>query len=288
MPSIPGINGITGYVIGPTHEASPHEMQGDVVDPRHSHWGQQAKPYPWQVIPMGPYPGIFNPIDGMIEDDSGWGLQSGMVGQDPTSDQTPAYHAAPYPNEGPTARTADQLNVHGRNEGSARQLMQSMYIHGMRTGAGLKRLFLPQMLAKQDEITAFYNPVKGEDLVPPVPGHIGSVAFGFNVNDHVSNPYAKKNAYNFDTSHRHRRFGAGPIPGNHLWLRARGRPLVRSFTNVYHFPTSGAFAGDDPGATFSIDGAILQTTPPQYSSPPQVNLAPTSPNDASVPDISFW
>lgn len=287
MPSIPGINGITGYVIGPTHEASPHEMQGGIVDPKHAHPGEQAKPYPWEVIPMGPYPGMVNPVDGMIDAESTWGLRAGMVGQDHTADQTPAYHAAPFPIDGPRSHSPDQLTMAGRHEGSTRQLLQSMRIHGLRTGAGLKRLFMPQMLSKQDKWDAFYNPEMGADLVPKVPGHIGSVAFGFNVNDHVSNPYAKVNAYNFNTAHRHRRYAAGPIPGNFLWLKARGRPLVRSFTNVYHFPTSGAFAGDDPGATFGIDGAILQNTPTQYSSPPQVNLAPSS-QTGQVPEISFW
>lgn len=285
-----GINGITGYVIS-SPEAPPFEQQGGIADPRHGIAGEQASPYPWENVPMGPYPGLIQPIDGLVDNLSDYGLPSGMLGQDPTGDQTPSnYNAAPYSQENPTAPMADQIGIHGRNEGSRRQLLDSLRVHAHNTGAGLKRLFLPQMLAKQDDWNAFFNAIQGEDNVPKVPGSVGMVAGGFNVNDHVSNPYAKVNGFGFDTSHRHRRYAYGPIPGNTLWLKARSRPMVRSLTNMHQFPTSGAFAGDDPGATFGIDGAVLQNTPTQYAPPPQPYLGSPIQDtpDNGVPDISFY
>jgi hypothetical protein len=146
------------------------------------------------------------------------------------------------------------------------------------------------MLAVQDNWTGFYNPVPGEDMVPAVPASIGTVAFGQNVNDHVSNPFAKKNQYGFNTSHRHRRYAGGSIPGNTLWLRARSRPMVRSFTGQYNFPLSGAFAGDNPGASFGIDGAILTSTPTEYAPPAQPYLGPVMQDTqaSDVPEISYY
>lgn len=286
--TIAGVNSITGYVISEP-QAPPFEQQGRPVNPAHSNWGEKASPYPWEVVPMGPYPGKISPVDGIVEqEDSQWSIPAGYLSQDPTADQTPAYNAAPFPKEGPLLPSPDQMDVHGRKEGSIRQLLESASIHASNTGAGLKRLFLPQMLAKQDNWQLNYNAVSGEDLVPATPPQIGVAAFGFNVNDHVSNPYAKKNQYGLNQSHRYRRIATGSIPGNTLWLRARSRPLVRSLTGNYHFPVSGAFAGDDPGATFDINGAILTNTPTQYDTPPQVNLAPSLSDTSTVPEIPYY
>lgn len=285
-----GISGITGYVIS-NPEAPPFEQQGGIADPRHGIPGESASPYPWENVPMGPYPGLMRPIDGMIDDNSDYGLPSGLLSQDPTGDQTPSnYNAAPFSHENPLAKMADQVDIVGRREGSTRQLLDSLRIHASNTGAGLKRLFLPQMLSKQDNWNGFYNPVPGEDNVPKVPASIGMVAGGFNTNDHRNNPNAKVNSYGFDTAHRHRRYATGPIPGNMLWLKARSRPMVRTLTNQYNFPTSGAFAGDDPGASFSIDGAILSNPPTQYAPPTQAYLGdPISANaDNGVPEISYF
>jgi len=290
MPGPSGVNGITGYIIA-SPEAPPFDQQGGTVNPKHAVSGEQASPYPWENAPMGPYPGLMQPIDGIIGETSDYGLPAGMLGQDPTSDQTPStYNAAPFLRENPSSKMADQMDIHGRAEGSTRQLLDSLRVHASNTGAGLKRLFLPQMLARQDNWTGFFNEVPGEDNTPVVPGSVGMVAGGFNVNDHRSNPYAKVNAYGFNTSHRHRRFATGPIPGNTLWLKARSRPMVRTLTNQYNFPVSGAFAGDDPGATFSTAGAVLTTVPSEYVPPPQPYLAPVSNNPVAsdVPDISYY
>jgi len=293
MANIPGVNAITGFVVT-NPEAPPFEVHGYPVHAEHSNPGEQASPYPWENIPMGPYPGLMQPIDGMITEigSDQNAMEAGYLAQDPTADQTPAYHAAPFPTEGPTSPTADQLDMSERLRGSTRQLLESASIHASNLGASLKKLFLPQMLAKQDDWTAFYNPETGNDNVPKIPGQFGNNVYGIGVNDHISNEYAKVNAYNFNTAHRHRRYAGGPIPGNTMWMKPGGRPMVRSFTGIDHFPLSGAFANDDPGATFGYQGAILQNIPSEYVAPPEPNLAPnivaTTVPPQSIPEINFF
>ena len=238
-----------------------------------------------KLVPLGPFPGMMNPIDGMIATlpSSDASLDAGLLSQDPTADQTPITHAAPFPSEGPVDKNAEQLDVEGRRIGSTRQLLDSLRVHASNTGASLKRLLMPQMLAKQDQWTGFFNPESGNDIVPPIPGSVSYNAGGFGANDHISNAYHKSNEYGFNTAHRHRRFATGPIPGNFMWMKPGGRPMVRSFTGQHNFPTSGYFAGDDPGSSYSYQGAVLVNTPPEYVAPPQVNLGAAAIDINSAP-----
>jgi hypothetical protein len=182
---------------------------------------------------------------------------------------------------------ADQMDMRGRNEGSRRQLLNSLWIHAHNTGASLKRLFLTTYGSKQDNWTGFFNPVQGDDIVPNIPGSVSNNAGGYGANDHTNNAYHKANTYGFNTSHRHRRYATGSIPGNYMWLEPAARPQRRSFTSQYKFQTSGAFAGDDPGASFNTYGAILTATPPNYNAPPQPNLG-NAPASEPVPSIAFY
>lgn len=288
--TVPGVNGITGFVVS-NPEAPPFEVQGGPADPSHGNPGETARPYPWEVVPMGPYPGSIDPLPGIV-DDNGSGtnaLLAGQLSQDPTADQTPANdHAAPFLTEGPNALQADQMDVRRRNAGSRRQLLNSLWLHAHNTGAGLRRLFDFTYGSKQDNWEGFYNPIPGEDIVPTVPGSIGYQANGFGVNDHMSNAFRKQNAYGFDTAHRHRRYAASPIPGNTMWMKPGGRPMVRTYTGIHNFPTSGAFEGDDPGATFGYQGAILTAVPSEYAAPPQPNLAPAVVSSETVPSIPLY
>lgn len=293
MANVPGINSITGFIVSQP-EGTPFEIHGYPVHPDHSKPGEEASPYPWEVIPFGPTPYMTAPVDEMIgKFDSSNVLEAGYLAQDPTADQTPAYNAAPFPNEGPTLPAADQLDVAERLRGSTRQLLQSASIHAANMGASLKKLFAPTMLARQDDWTGFFNPETGNDIIPKVPGQIANNAGGFGVNDHVSNPYAKVNSYGFNTAHRHRRFATGSVPGNTMWMRPGGRPMVRSFTGIDHFPLSGTFANDDPGATFGYQGAILQNLPGEYVAPPEPALAQNIVStdygqSESIPGINFY
>jgi hypothetical protein len=66
--------------------------------------------------------------------------------------------------------------------------------------------------------------------------------------------------------------------------------MVRSFTGQYNFPLSGVFAGDNPGASFGIDGAILTSTPTEYAPPAQPYLGPVMQDTqaSDVPEISYY
>lgn len=283
----PGVNGITGF-INQAPQAPPEEISGGPVNPYHGHYGEQASPYPWLNFPMGPYPGLIDPTPGIVDTTQQQpGANSGIIGQDPTADQTPAFHAAPFPNEGPNSRSAEQMDMRGRAQGSARQLLQSLWIHAHNTGASLKRLFDLTYGSKQDTWVGFFNPVQGNDIVPQIPGSVSSNAGGFGANDHTSNAYHKANSFSLNTSHRHRRYATGSIPGNYMWMNPSARPMVRSLTGQYKFQTSGAFAGDDPGFAFSTYGAVLTATPPNYNAPPQPNLG-NSPDSEPVPQIAFY
>lgn len=287
MANIPGVNGITGFIVS-NPEAPPFSVHGGPADSAHGLHGEMAKPYPWEVVPMGPYPGSIDPLPGIITGIGPAALNAGTLNEDPTADQTPAYHAAPFLTEGPNALQADQLDVRRRNAGSRRQLLNSLWLHAHNTGAGLRRLFDFTYGSKQDNWNGFYNPVPGNDIIPNVPGSIGYQANGFGVNDHTSNAFRKQNGYGFNTSHRHRRYAAGSIPGNTMWMKPGGRPMVRSLTGQYNFPVSGAFEGDNPGATFGYQGAILTAIPSEYAAPPQPNLGSPVINGETVPSIPLY
>jgi hypothetical protein len=291
MADVPGVNGITGFVVSDP-EAPPFQVMGGPADPMHGQPGETAEPYPWEIVPMGPYPGSIDPLPGMVDDrtaaQQNLSAQAGYLAQDPTADQTPAYHAAPFSTEGPNALQADQMDVRRRNAGSRRQLLNSLWLHAHNTGASLRRLFDFTYGSKQDNWVGFFNPIPGEDIVPTVPGSVGYQANGFGVNDHMSNAFRKQNAYGFDTAHRHRRYAYSPIPGNTMWMKPGGRPMVRSFTGQHNFPTSGAFAGDDPGYTFGYQGAVLTNTPSEYVAPPQPNLGSALVNADTAPYIPLY
>jgi hypothetical protein len=284
--NVPGVSGVTGFIIS-NPQAPPEDISGGPANPYHGHPGEQASPYPWLNFPMGPYPGLINPDDGIVGELTDGSIPAGIVSQDPTADLTPAYHAAPFPNESPALPMADQFDSRGRREGSIRQLYQSLRIHANNTGASLKRLFDLTLGSKQDSWIGFYNPVQGEDLVPAIPGSVSNNAGGYGANDHTSNAWHKANQYNFNTSHRHRRYATGSVPGNYMYLIPGARPMVRSFTNQYNFQTSGAFAGDDPGAAFSTYGAILEATPSEYN-PPALPVIGPVPATEPVPVISYY
>jgi hypothetical protein len=101
---------------------------------------------------------------------------------------------------------------------------------------------------------------------------------------------ARQNEYGFDSAHMFRRWAVGAIPGNHMWMRPGGRPLVKSLPGPAR-PAVGVdspFHGDDLGASFSIDGAMLQNVPTEYLPPPAVKLAPPLEWDESTGPVVEW
>lgn len=289
MAGVSPIGPVVGYVIE-NPEGNVETIQGGPANPAHANpFWQQDMLMPWQNIPIGPFPNAIDPTSGITDEGilHNYGsLPAGTLNDDPTADQQPITNAAPFPRESPALHSSDQLDVKNRDIGSSRQLIQSLFIHAQKTGASLKRLFTTE--AQQDNWEGFFNPETGEDILPPVPASVSYQANGFGVNDHISNPYAKVNQYEFNTSHRHRRFAYGSIPGNSMWMKPGGRPMVRTLTSTPKFPLSGQFANNDPGATFGISGAILETLPQQYQAPLQPAIDNTPVNQEMPPVISFY
>jgi hypothetical protein len=254
-------------------EADAYQLHGGPADPAHGILGEQAEPYPWEAYagswgpPRGPF-GIENELLG-DDSESGMAFGAGYLGQNPEGDQTPYRgHAAPFPKGRETSVSPDA---------TSRQLIQSRALHAEDTNAAAGREFNQTMLALNDTWEGFYNPVQGEDQIPDTPGPIANQANGFGVNDHTSNPYHKANSYGLNTSHRYRRYATGSIPGNYMWMRPGGRPMVKSLPGPAR-PATGEnspFAGQDIGAAFSYDnGAILQDTGTEYVAPPTPYVAP--------------
>jgi hypothetical protein len=92
----------------------------------------------------------------------------------------------------------------------------------------------------------------------------------------------------------HRRYAAGHLPGNYMWMRPQGRPLFKTLAGPAR-PAIGnesPFAGDDLGFAFSYDtGAVLQSTPQEYVPPPSPNVntyAPVYDDPYGTQAIEIW
>jgi hypothetical protein len=218
--------------------------------------------------------------------DEWWFYQSaGDVTQDPTFDLTPSTRAAPkpkgilsgpIPNEGP--------------EAIANQLQQSATIHGIKAQAGLRAMFPPQALGiQQDDWMEIWQVEPGHSEQLSIPKQMMSSGFMWGTRDRTQS-FARQNEFGFDSSHMHRRYATGPIPGNNMWMQPGGRPLVKNLAGPAR-PAIGVdspFHGDDLGAAFSIDGAYLQNLPTQYVPVPQPNLAASMPGNTGDDAVIEW
>jgi hypothetical protein len=201
------------------------------------------------------------------------------MSQDPQGDQTPyRTHAGPR---------ISGMEMDRGPDGNARVLQQSAEAHAVKTNAGARGVrTLP---ALEDQWNGFWNSVPGDDILPPVPGQVSTVVAGFGVNDRTSNSYAKRNEFGLNMSHRMRRYAAGSVPGNYMWMKPGGRPMVKTSAGPAR-PASGMgpFQGDDIGQSFGLQGAVLMDPATEYVAPPQVNVVPAT-QSYSVPDpIELW
>ncbi|MEU9022342.1 hypothetical protein [Actinomadura sp. NPDC048394] len=283
MAGVQGLQPTFGSVILQP-EATAEERLGDPADPRH---GQQlvapltATGYPWEVLsgvvgPKGPY-GAEAQLVGTTE---GWPAPAGNEGQDPTADLTPETHAAPWPkgveqNEGPDA--------------VARQLEQSASIHASNLGAS--RRILTRIPALQDDWREDYAVDPGATIQDPgMPGQLKASAGGWGTTDRVSS-FARQNGFGFDAAHLHRRYAAGSIPGNYMWMKPGGRPMVTSQPGPARPPIgeNSPFTGQDTTVSFGVQGAVLQQDAVQYESPPEPYIAPDyGPAAADQAPVSWW
>lgn len=293
MPGTPqGITGLQGFV-NSRPEAPPWEVQGGPADPAHANLGEQGEPYPWEAYggAWGTFKGPLGIENELLADDPGIAntFVGGFKSQDPQGDLTPyRTHAAPWPKGLQFGEMSSASPA-----GTAEKLVQSADIHASDTNASENFNYDQTMWALQDKWIGFFNPVQGEDLLAAAgsDGQISPAAFGFGVNDHTSNEYHKANEYELNTSHRHRRYAAGSVPGNYMWMKPGGRPMIKSLPGPAR-PAVGPnspFAGDDTFAPFGIDGAILQSVPTEYVSPPTPNVAPALQNfNEPSPSVDLW
>lgn len=253
--------------------ASAEERSGDTVDPRHSFRGEVAEPYSWESkqTPAGSH-GPYGPQEGLLDETlSSYGtLVAGSIEDDPTAELAPWTHAAPHPIDpiGDGSESPDNI---------ARQLYMSAQLHAINTG-GKRNVSTPTMYAVQDHWSEVWevNP-NGVDL-SEVPGQIrsGAAPGGRGGTDRTQSN-ARQNSFGFDSRHMHRRFAVGSIPGNYMWMKPGGRPLVKSLAGPAR-PAIGPdspFEGHDLGAAFAYDtGAILQDNATEYEAPPTPYYAP--------------
>lgn len=284
MDGLTGLAGLQTLYID-TPEASPEERYGSPVHPKHAIRGETAQPYSWesQQTPAGSH--SIAPFDDLLDDElDGYGsygiLDAGCLEQDPTSERPPWTHAAPWPKDPIGDQSIRPDNV-------ARQLIQNMAIHAMKVG-GKRNTHSPTLDPVQDQWAEIWDVEPGNTDLTTVPGQMKSgAAPGGRGHTDRTQSNAKQNAFGFDSSHRHRRFATGSVPGNYMWMRPGGRAMVKSLAGPAR-PAVGEgspFQGQDLGLAFGIDGAVLQTNPTEYVAPPEpyvgpAQTGPTTENEA--------
>lgn len=272
--------------------ATPEERSGGPADPRHGQPGEQAEPYPWNLVGGVQYPGHVGP-QGFENQILGFDYAddvdpAGMLSQDPTADMTPntaaggrITHAAPWPKGVPMDMAPDTV---------AAQRQASADIHAADTGASRALAYSPTLDARQDNWRDFYDVEPGTSLQQPVPKQVGFAVAGFGSRDRAQS-LAGQNSYGFDSSHAHRRYADSPIPGNDMWMKPGGRPMMKTvagYPNRFPNGSNSPFTGDDTGASFGQYGAVLDTLPGEYQAPPEPALAKPVYDSSESPSVDLW
>jgi hypothetical protein len=273
-----GLSGLAGYqvTIEEDSQASPELRSGDPADPRHSQFSPEDHIRRGSRIgePRGPY----GPDNQMLADESWFWQPGGDEWEDPRYDHTPSNRAGPFPKgilSGPTPSDGP--------DDVAEQLRQSWANHGIDTNAD--RRSTRELEALNDDWNTIDQLNPGSDTLQPLPKQAMSAGFGWGTRDRTQS-MARQNEYGFDSTHQHRRWAEGPIPGNTMWMIPGGRPLAKSLPGPAR-PAIGPdspFTGDDLGASFGVHGALLQNVPSEYVAPPQPTLSQSvvSPTNESV------
>jgi len=284
---VTGITPVQGVRYTQEPEAPPEVVHGGPADPAHGRFGEQAVPYSWQsqLTNYAGFSGPYGQENGLLDEPSDYyGDPAGRLGQNPYGDQTPYRgHAAPanVTLSGPLPSQYDAVNF---------QLVQGAENRSVDLGASRSRTLTRFGDAQQDAWTEIWDVTQDHDLYGPAPAPVSVASGGYGTNDRTSNILRKENRYGFDEGHHHRRYANGSIPGNYMWMRPGSRPLVKHFAGVSR-PATGPdspFTGDDIGATFGIQGAVLQVVPSEYQSPPSPQLAAPVNYDTPPPGIALW
>jgi hypothetical protein len=280
------LSGIRGFV-NPDPEATPEQISGGVADPRHGAPGEVARPFPYERNfpgqPHGPY-GLDNQLLGV--EDYAYFTPAGQLFQDPTGDETPVTHAAPWPKGMPT--TTDPEDVAIRRQ-------ESLDIHSSDMGTSREMLYIPTANPVQADWSELWEVDPGVSFpqLSEIPNQAKGIgAGGWGSRDRTQS-FARQNGYGFDSAHMHRRIvepGGNSLPGTYMWMEPGSRPLVKSIPGTAGVPAGydSPFYGQDPGASYDAQGAVLATLPADYAGVPQPALASdyAGPNGPNVTDES--
>lgn len=274
-----GLTGLAGiqYQINEDAQATPEERMGGTADPSHAKF--LAEDYIRRGAQIGAPIGPYGPDNQMLGDTQDFWESGGDPTQDPTMDHTPSNRAGPFPKgilSGPAGNNGpDQI---------ASNLAQSYRLHSVDTNAE-KRSQTGGTTALNDDWETIDQLNPGNSGLQPLPKQAMSSGFGWGTRDRIQSMGAQ-NEFGFDSAHQHRRWATGGIPGNTMWLKPGGRPLVKTLAGPAR-PAIGPnspFAGQDLGQAFSADGAILQNVPSEYVAPPTPDLSagPVASDNTSI------
>ena len=269
-----GLSQLTSYgtLIEENSQASPEDRMGGVVDPSH------AKGLAEDYIPRGSRIGVpvgpKGPENQLLSDETWFWESGGDPSEDPDMDHTPSNRAGPWPKgimSGPVGSPGP--------DDTGPKLAQLAALHGIKTNASA-RFNLDRDFAQQDEWQEIWEQNPGHSDLVQLPKQAMSGSAGWGTRDRT-NSMAAQNEFGYDTAHMHRRFATGSIPGNYMWLRPGGRPIMKSRSGGAHLPIgdNSPFTGQDVGTNFGIDGAVLQSVPYEYTAPPTPALQ-------AAPDVS--
>lgn len=272
-----GLTGLAGYQtqIDADSQASPEDRMGGVADPSHSKY--LAEDYIRRGAQIGEPIGPYGPDNQMLGDELWFMEPGGHPADDPQFDHTPNTHAGPWLAAGGPVPGNDPDSV-------AIKLSALAKLHAMDTNADAQ-IVLSRQEALNDTWETIDQLNPGNSDQREVPDQMKSAGFGWGTRDRVQS-FAPQNEFGFDSTHQHRRWATGGIPGNTMWLKPGGRPMVKSLPGPAR-PAIGPdspFAGQDLGRAFDVNGAILQNLPNEYEAPPQPALAEAA---VSVDNNSF-
>jgi hypothetical protein len=267
-----GLSGLAGYQvqINEDSQATPEERMGGVADPSHSKY--LAEDYIRRGAQIGEPIGPYGPANQMLGDESWFWESGGEPSEDPEFDYTPSNRAGPYPKgilSGPVGGTGP--------DDTGPKLAQLARLHAVDSNADQRFNHAHSAEAQNDDWQVLEQNTSGNTLLQPASRQSMSSGFGWGTRDRTVS-MARQNEYDFDTAHQRRRWAAGQIPGNYMYLQPGGRPLMKSLPGPAR-PAIGPdspFAGQDLGQSFSVNGAILQNTPTEYVTPPTPTLAAQS------------
>lgn len=264
-----GLSALAGYQvqIDADSQATPEERMGGTADPAHGQY--LAEPSIPRGSRIGPPHGPFGPENQLLSDEFWFMEGGGQPDQDPDFDYTPNTHAGPWPKGILSGANTGDVGP----DATASRLAQSYALHSLDKNAKA-RLQTDRAFALNDEWQTVEQLNPGSDTLQEVPKQAKSGLAGWGTTDRRQS-MERQNEFGFDSAHQHRRFAVGSIPGNTMWMRPGGRPLVKSFAGPARPPIgeNSPFTGQDLGQTFGIDGAVLQNVPTEYVPPAQPNLA---------------